>query len=128
MGACDMTKDKALQAFFEGFGMPAYPESTPPEDETFPLLTYRFSFGAFGDGEVSITVNLYYRTFGEAEINAKAQEISDAIGMGGKVIPCDGGCIWLKRGTPFCQSMTDAADHNIKRRYINLTAEFITQN
>ena len=43
-------------------------------------------------------------------------------------IPCDGGYIWLKRGSPFCQSLKYEDDNSIKRRYINLTAEYLTLN
>lgn len=50
------------------------------------------------------------------------------LGISGKLPPCDGGYIWLKRGTPWCQPMIDQADSNIKRRYINITAEYLTMN
>lgn len=123
-----MTKDKALQAFFGGFGIPAYTTASVPRNTEFPWLTYEYSPSAFDEGETSITVNLWYHTESEAVPNAKAQEISNAIGLGGRVIRCDGGFIWLKRGSPFCQSLADEADRNIKRRYINITAEFCTEN
>ena len=77
---------------------------------------------------MSLTVNLWYRTESEAIPNAKAQELSDAIGMGGKVIPCDEGYIWLKRGSPWCKNLADEVDSAIKRRYINMTAEYLTFN
>ena len=59
-------------------------------------------------------------------INAKAEEVSQKISRGGKIIPCDGGAIWLKRGQPFAQNMGDENDDLIKRKYLNITAEFIT--
>ena len=121
-----MTKDKALQAFFESFGLSAYTASGVPRDTEFPWLTYEYSTSAFDEGETSITVNLWYHTESEAVPNAKAQEISNAIGQGGRTIRCDGGFIWLKRGSPFCQSLADEADRNIKRRYISITAEYCT--
>jgi len=62
------------------------------------------------------------------EKDAKAQEIADAIGMGGVFVSCDEGAIWLKRGTPWCQAIKDDTEPNIKRRYLNITAEFITPN
>ena len=61
-----------------------------------------------------------------AEANAKAEEIGKHIGRGGRLIPCSGGAIWLKRGSPFAQSMGDNADDMIRRKYLNITAEFIT--
>lgn len=126
-----MTKDKALYAFFSGFGIPAYPDNAVlnengEPDVILPYLTYTPVFDAWGGEPVSLTVNLWYRTESEAVPNDKAQELSKAIGMGGKVLPCDGGYIWLKRGSPWCQNLSDEADSIIKRRYINVTAEYLT--
>lgn len=124
-----MTKGAALQAFFERF-MPGatYAATSVPSEETFPYLTYELNIGGWEDGEVAITVNLWYRTESEAVPNAKAQEIADAIGLGGVTLPCDGGMIWLKRGSPWCQNLGDTSDAMIKRRYINVTAEYMTLN
>lgn len=123
-----MTKAAALYQFFSGFGMPAYAASSVPEDVNFPYLTYELSTSAWNGGEVGLTVNLWFYTESEAIPNAKAQELSEDIGYGGVTIPCDGGLIWLKRGSPWCQSLKDDTDQNIKRRYINVTAEYLTLN
>ena len=122
-----MTKDKALHAWFSQF-LPAYPTSNVPEDAVFPWLTYELITGSWDSGEIALTVNLWYYTESEAVPNAKAQELSDAIGYGGVTLPCDGGFIWLKRGSPWCQNLQDDTDKNIKRRYINVTAEYMTLN
>lgn len=123
-----MTKGQALQNFFSGFGMEAYPSHAVPDDAIFPWLTYDAIFDSFSGGEVSITVNLWFHTESEALPNAKAQELSEAIGLGGVFLRCDGGVIWLKRGSPWCQSLSDESDRQVKRRYLNVTAEFFTQN
>lgn len=128
-----MTKDKALYAFFSGFGIPAYPDTAVlnengEPDVVLPYLTYTPIFDAWGGEPVSLTVDLWYRTEREDIPNAKAEEISKAIGLGGKVLPCDGGAIWLKRGSPWCQSLSDEADRAIKRRYLNVTAEYFTKS
>lgn len=120
-----MTKEAALQAFFERF-LPSYASSAVPEDVVFPYLTYDLVTSAWEEGEVSLTINLWYYTTSEAAPNAKARELSQAIGRGGTLLPCDGGSIWLKRGSPWCQSLHDDADARIKRRYINVTAEYHT--
>lgn len=122
-----MTKEGALQAWYGQF-LDAYPASSVPEDVTFPYLTYERVVGAFDSGDTAQTVNLWYYTNSEAVPNAKAQEISNAIGPGGTVIPCDGGYIWIKRGSPWCQSITEESDPNIKRRYLNMTVEYLTEN
>lgn len=122
-----MTKEASLQAFFERF-LPSYAASAVPNDVEFPYLTYELITSAWEEGEVGITVNLWYYTTSEAAPNAKAREMSAAIGMGGVQVPCDGGAIWLKRGSPWCQSLYDSTDTSIKRRYINVTAEYLTVN
>ena len=123
-----MTKGEALQQFFSSFGLTTYAATSVPSDTVFPYLTYDLVTGNWGDTEVGITVNLWYHTDSEAIPNAKADEIADAIGIGGKVLLCDGGGIWIKRGSPWCQSLADETDKSIKRRYINISAEFLTTN
>lgn len=123
-----MTKEAALHKFFNSFGIPGYPATAVPEDAVFPWLTYEPITSAFEEGEVGITVNLWYYTTDEAPANAKAREMSERIGMGGIILRCDGGAIWLKRGSPWCQNLRDEADPIIKRRYIQVTAEYLTQN
>lgn len=123
-----MTKAAALQQFFSSFGMEAYPATSVPEDAIFPYLTYELITSAWEGGEVGLTVNLWFYTTSEAIPNAKADELSQAIGRGGKILPCDGGYIWLKRGSPWCQSLSDETSPTIKRRYINVTAEYLTLN
>ena len=121
-----MTKEAAIHKFLSGFGLDAYAATAVPKDVKLPCLTYELSTSAWGDGEAPITVNLWYYGGTEAEPNAKAQELSDAIRLGGVLLSCDGGSVWLKRGSPFCQNLSDASDANVKRRYINLSAEYLT--
>lgn len=121
-----MTKEAALKQFFSGFGITAYPSTAVPKDVVFPYLTYEVITSAWGGEPVGLTVNLWYFTTDEAKPNAKARELSEAIGLGGVLLKCDEGYIWLKRGSPWCQSLTDETDSNIKRRYINVTAEYMT--
>lgn len=121
-----MTPEAAINSFFSGIGINVYASSSVPDQEPFPYMTYDLSVGTIWDGDQSITVNIWNRTDSEAWMNAKARELSKMIGAGGKILPCDGGSVWLKRGDPWCQSMSDEEDKTVKRRYINVTAEFIT--
>ena len=120
-----MTKSAAIYQFWNGFGLTAYEENTVPDDAAFPYITYQLVTDSF-DHEVPVTASLWYRGEGWTAINAKTEEISQKISRGGKIIPCDGGAIWLKRGQPFAQSMGDESDDLIKRKYLNITAEFMT--
>ena len=120
-----MTKAAAIYQFWSSFGLTAYEENTVPTDAAFPYITYQLVTDSF-DREVPVTVSLWYRSESWTAINSKTEEISQKISRGGKIIPCDGGAIWLKRGRPFAQNMGDESDNLIKRKYLNITAEFMT--
>ena len=120
-----MTKASALYQFWNSFGLTAYEENTVPDDAAFPYITYQLVTDSFGY-EIQLTASLWYRSESWKTINAKTEEISQKISRGGKIISCDGGAIWLKRGQPFAQNMGDESDDLIKRKYLNITAEFMT--
>lgn len=123
-----MTKEAALYNFWSMFGLPAYEENSVPSGEDgaeFPYITYQVVTDSFGN-DVAMAGSVWYRSTSWKEANAKAQEISNVLDSGGVTLACDGGIIWLRRGVPFAQSMGDDSDDLIKRKYINITAEFIT--
>lgn len=122
-----MTKGAALQSFFDSI-MPSYASSSVPDNAALPYLTYELITSAWNGGEVGLTVNMWFRTTSEKEPNEAVDKLSKAIGLGGVQLPCDDGMIWLKRGSPWAQSLTDETDKTIKRRYINVTAEYLTIN
>ena len=128
-----MTKAAAIHAFWNGFGLKAFEENYVkdadedgnPIEPKMPYITYQLVMDSF-DREVAATASIWYRSTGWTAINAKTEEISQKISRGGKIIACDGGAIWIKRGQPFAQSMGDESDDLIKRKYLNITAEFMT--
>ena len=123
-----MTKEAALYNFWSMFGLPAYEENSVPTGEDgaeFPYITYQSVTDSFGN-DVALTGSVWYRSTSWKEANAKAQEINDKISRGGVTMACDGGIIWIRRGVPFAQSMGDESDDLIKRKYLNITAEFMT--
>lgn len=120
-----MTPTAAIYTFMAGFGVPAYAATSVPDNAEFPYITYELAVDDFWGGEIALVMDIWCRGDSEAEPNAKAREVSKSL-VGCKCIPCDGGGIVLKKGSPFCQSMGDTADDKIKRRHINVVAEFIT--
>ena len=120
-----MTKAAAIYQFWNSFGLTAYEKSTVPHDAAVAYITYQLVTDSF-EREIPLTASLWYRSVSWTAINAKTEEISQKISRGGKIISCDGGAIWLKRGQPFAQSMGDESDDLIKRKYLNITAEFMT--
>lgn len=118
-----MTADKALKTFFSGFGIPAYPETSVPGDAKMPYITYPFAFSWFDSAGVNLAVSVWYKTESEAIPTAKGMEIMEAIGRGGCTVGVDGGYIWLTMGSPGMVAVQDE-DNTIKRRLLNITAEF----
>lgn len=122
-----MTPEAAVYTFLSGFSIPAYASSSVPDQAQFPYLTYDLVLGEWEQGEVNMPVNVWYRTESEATPNAKVREISQAIGRSGVTVPCDGGFLWLKKGSPWAQSVVvDGEDEKVKRRLLNVSIETIT--
>ena len=120
-----MAKAAAIYQFWAGFGLTAYEENTVPAEADFPYITYQLVTDSF-DHEIPLTASMWYRSESWTAMNAKTEGISQKISRGGKIISCDDGAIWLKRGQPFAQNMGDESDDLIKRKYLNITAEFMT--
>lgn len=126
MGA-DMTPEAAIYAFLSGFSVPAYASSSVPDHAEFPYITYDLVIGEWLQGEADMVVNVWYRTDSEAAPNAKVREIGAAIGHGGVALPCDGGFLWLKKGSPWAQAVTiEGEDERVKRRRLNVAIETMT--
>ena len=118
-----MTREAALHQFFESFGLKTYLSTNVPEDTEFPWLIYEGTSANWGDDPVSIVCQVWYHTELETEPNAKVREISEAIGVGGRVISYDGGRMWIKRGAPWCINVQDQADSATKCKQLNITIE-----
>lgn len=119
-----MTKAAVIYRFWSGFGLTAYEENSVPSDAEFPYITYQLVTDSFGV-DVAMAGSLWYRDTSWVEINAKTEEISQAIDEM-YPIKCDGGRVWVKRGTPFAQNMGDESDDLIKRKLLNIVAEYLT--
>ena len=117
-----MTFAGAIYDFLSSFGIPAYAATSVPDGAAYPYLTYELVVPEWGEGEVTMTASLWFYGESEAPANAKAEEIRKAIGLGGVFLLYDGGAVWVKRGSPFCQSM-GGEDDKIKRRYLNIDLE-----
>lgn len=119
-----MTKAAAIYNFWNSF-LTAYEENSVPNDAIFPYITYQLVTDSF-DGDVQMTASIWYRGSSWVEANSKTEEISQRIGRGGTFLKCDGGKIWIRRGSPFAQNIGDESDNLIKRKYLNITANYLT--
>jgi hypothetical protein len=121
-----MTPEAAIYQFLASFGIPAYAATSVPDQATFPYISYELVVGEWLADEVNMPVNVWYRTESEAAPNAKVREIGERIGMGGVLLHCDGGVLWVKKGSPWAQAVTvEGEDEKVKRRYININIEFL---
>lgn len=123
-----MDKEKALHQFWSSFGLTAYDENTVPDNALTvnggKYLTYNVATASL-DEPTPLYANLWYKSSSWSEITVKANQMSEAIGRGGAIVPFDGGYIWICRGAPFSQRMPDE-DDTIRRIYINVMAEYLS--
>ena len=123
-----MTKNAALQGFFSLFGLSAIPASSVPSTgDNLPVLPY-LTYETPTDSEMNVataTASLWYRSESWLDINAKTEQISQYIGTG-VVIPCDGGGMIIRKGTPFAQPMGDPSDDLMKRKVLSFEITFMT--
>lgn len=119
-----MDKGQAIQAFWSSFGLPAYEQTDVPDDAEMPYITYDVSTAAL-DEPISLTASLWYRSTRWAEISQKSEEIARLITTKAKPDALDGGYLWVVKGSPFAQRMSDT-DETVRRIVLNIQAEFIT--
>ncbi len=126
-----MDRWQALYSFWSRFGLDAYEESSVPEQAGFPRLTYESNVSSFNE-PVSLSASIWYKDPDEHDknwrpVDQKADEISSFIGMGGIMEIYDGGALWIKRGSPFAQRMSDP-DTSVRRVVLQIEAEFLSEN
>ena len=122
-----MDKYQAVQQFWASFGIPAFDENTVPSGDdrpAYPYITYDVSVGSLGDF-VAMSGSIWDYGTSWSSITTKLSEIEASIGLGGCLIPVDGGAVWIKRGSPFAQRVSDENDM-IRRIFMNIEAEYIT--
>lgn len=123
-----MDKAQALHEFWSSFGIKAFDElSAYDKNMSLPdrYITYEVQTANF-ESPVGLTASLWYHSTSWAEISQKADQIAAYIGYGGKLLPVDGGYIWIKLGSPFARRMSVEDDDSIRRIYINIAVEYLT--
>lgn len=122
-----MDSAQALHQFWSRFGWKAYDKATVPSEAfepEMPRITYDVAKSEFLS-DISLSASLWDRSYSWDAISKKADEIYNYIGLGGRIIHYDDGDIWIKRGSPFMQRMTDE-DDTVRRIYINVDVEYFT--
>lgn len=119
-----MNKVQALNSFWSGFGLKAYDENSVPDSEPFPYMTYESPVDDF-DHKIASSASLWYRSSSWEDITLKEMQIANTISRGGVLVPFDGGVIWICKGNPWAQRMSDASDEYVKRIVLNVEIEYI---
>lgn len=120
-----MDKAQAIHEFWSSFDLPAYDESSVPDDARMPYITYNVATDSL-DSILPLHGSLWYRSTAWDEITQKSEEIAEMLGSKGYLIKkLDDGYVWMQKGKPFAQRMTDE-DEQVRRIYVNVTAEFLT--
>lgn len=122
-----MDSQQALDNWWKSFEWLAWEENTVPDNAISDYghyITYTAGTSEF-ERPMMLSASLWERSTSWHNTVNKASEIEAAIGLGGTVIPFDGGAIWMKRGSPFSQRMSDE-DDTVRRVYINIEVEYFT--
>ena len=118
-----MDKFAALKAYWSGFNLPAYEESTVPTNAVMPYITYEAAIGSL-NGEIPLSASLWYRGTSWAPIMQKVTEIEPYIDRQVKI---DGGYLKVRRNeNNFAQPMSDPEDDQIRRIRLSVEAEFLS--
>lgn len=88
--------NRALNTFFNGFGIPGYLEDNIPPAASLPYLTYKPTIPGGWNESASFHARLWYPSKGgRAPILQTEDAIGAAIPRGGLTIECEGGAILL---------------------------------
>lgn len=118
-----MDREQALHTFWSSFGLPAYDSSTVPDDAPLPRITYEVQVN--GWGEITMLFgSIWMKSTGWKEITAIADKIDSRLSEGGQTIRYDDGMLWIKKGSPFLQRMSDP-DDTIRRILVNIEVEYL---
>ena len=123
---------RALQTFWGGFGLTAYPEDNVPEVQggadnlasLLPYITYRLVQPEFGV-PMTYQARVWYWSKGYEEIAAKTDEITAKIGEG-IMLRVGPGYVCLRPDTPLVR-LQPTEDYRLKVAYINLQINVYTK-
>ena len=116
-----MTKEQALDSFWNSFGVPAYDENTVPDDATYPRILYRVAVAGFGI-PISMSASIYSRSKSWVQATEIQDLILDTLETKTTKLDYNGGQIWLKDGR--AERMGDP-DDSIRHIVITLEAEYL---
>ena len=118
-----MDREQALNSFWNSFDIPAYDVNTVPDDAPYPRITYEVTVNDFGV-PTSIFGSIWDKSTGWGRITSIAHKINSRLSQGGQTVSYEDGILWLKKGTPFQQRMSDP-DDTIRRIVVGIELEYL---
>ena len=97
--------NRALNAFFNGFGIPGYLEDNVPPGAALPYLTYQPVIPGGWNESGNFHARLWYPSKNSRVPVLQAEDTISAALADGLTIQCEGGAILLRRGSPWAQPM-----------------------
>lgn len=132
-----MNKQQALNAFWSDFGVLAFEENSVPDDKAiqslidagvapskFPYITYQVMTGELDDVIVA-TASIWDRSTSWETADLLANTISRRINDM-SIVRFDGGGLFVSKGTPYSQHMSEEGDSAIRRVILNVGLQFFT--
>lgn len=119
-----MDKQQAIHAFWAGFGLPAYDETSVPDNAELPYITHESAVSDF-DRPVAQSASIWMRATSWNTLVAYENAISEVFTRGGVIIHYDGGAAILRKGSPWSQRLTSENDDTVRRIFLNYEVEYI---
>lgn len=132
-----MNKQQAYNAFWSDFGVLAFEENSVPDDKTiqsmidaglasskYPYITYQVIADSF-DSTIYPSASIWDKNTSWERSDLLSNRIAEKIV---KMTPMklDDGRMFICKGSPFSQHMSEEGDSSIRRIVLNLQVEFFT--
>lgn len=134
-----MNKQQAYNSFWNSFGVLAFEENSVPTEDVieamikegvatarWPMITYQVLIDDINE-PIYPTASIYDKSTSWERADTLANAISASIQTMG-TIKLDNGRVFITKGSPFAQHMSEEADRSIRRIVLNLGIEFLTEN
>lgn len=89
--------NRALNTFFNGFGIPGYLEDSIPPGAELPYLTYKPTIPGGWNETASLPARLWYSSKGGRTPILQTEDTISAVLANGLTIQCEGGAILLDK-------------------------------
>lgn len=134
-----MNKQQAYNSFWSSFGVLAFEENSVPDDASinamikaglasskYPYITYQVITDDI-NSSVFPTASIWDRNTSWERADLLCNRISQSI-KNMSIIRLDDGGMFITKGSPFSQHMSEEGNSSIRRIVLNLGIEFFTDN